>query len=132
MKANKLSIFINKPVEEVFEYSLESYNVPNWITGIKVEIPSERPVKLGTKLRNIGVNSDTWNYYEVVDIKPPKTFTLKMINGDYFVRYTCTPEGEGTMFEYFEWAENSELEEPFDMEALELLKSLVESRRLGK
>ena len=28
MKKNKLTIFINKPVKEVFEYSLESNNVP--------------------------------------------------------------------------------------------------------
>ena len=28
MKENKLTIFINKPVKEVFEYSLESDNVP--------------------------------------------------------------------------------------------------------
>ena len=28
MKENKLTIFINKPVSEVFAYSLESNNVP--------------------------------------------------------------------------------------------------------
>lgn len=35
MKENKLTIFINKPVKEVFEYSLESDNVPKWIDSIK-------------------------------------------------------------------------------------------------
>ena len=45
MKENKLTIFINKPVKEVFEYSLESDNVPKWIDSIKKEIPIERPVK---------------------------------------------------------------------------------------
>ncbi|MFR2570871.1 MAG: hypothetical protein ACLS90_04100 [Clostridia bacterium] len=58
MKENKLKIFINKPVKEVFEYSLESNNVPKWIKSIKVEIQEERPVKLGTKLKNIGFNSN--------------------------------------------------------------------------
>ena len=53
MRENKLTIFINRPVKEVFEYSLESNNVPKWITSIKEEIPEERPVKLGTQLRNI-------------------------------------------------------------------------------
>ena len=57
MRENKLIIFINKPVKEVFDYSLESTNVPKWIIQIKEEIPEERPVKLGTQLRNIGVNS---------------------------------------------------------------------------
>ena len=126
MKENKLTIFINKPVKEVFEYSLESNNVPKWITSIKEEIPSERPVKLGTKLKNIGVNSTTWNQYEMIDFQPPKTFTLKRLNGDYNVRYTCIEKNGGTDFEYFEWAENGDLDGLMEMKALELLKKLIE------
>ncbi len=26
----------------------------------------------------------------MIDFQPPKTFTLKRLNGDYFVKYTCT------------------------------------------
>lgn len=126
MKENKLTIFINKPVKKVFEYSLESTNVSKWITSIKEEIPSERPVKVGTKLRNIGVNSDSWNFYEVIDFEQDKTFTLKRLNGDYFVRYTCTEKNNGTDFEYFEWAENK-LDGLMEMSALELLKELIEN-----
>ncbi len=126
MKENKLTIFINKPVEKVFEYSLESDNVPKWITSIKEEIPSERPVKVGTKLKNIGVNSDNWNFYEVIAFEQGKTFTLKRLKGDYFVKYTCTEKDGGTEFEYFEWAEN-ELDELMEMSALELLKELIEN-----
>lgn len=126
MKENKLTIFINKPVEKVFEYSLESNNVPKWIKSIKEEIPLERPVKIGTKLKNIGVNSDNWNFYEVIDFQPNKTFTLKRLNGDYFVKYTCTQKDGGTEFEYFEWAEN-ELDGLMEMSALELLKELIEN-----
>ena len=126
MKENKLTIFINKPVKEVFEYSLESNNVPKWINSIKEEIPEERPVKLGTKLRNIGVDSQEWNKYEVIDFQPPKTFTLKRLNGDYFVKYTCTEKDNGTEFEYFELAEYGELDGLMEMSALELLKELIE------
>ena len=126
MKENKLTIFINKPGEKVFEYSLESNNVPKWIKSIKEEIPSERPVKFGTKLKNIGFNNDNWNFYEVIDFQPNKTFTLKRLNGDYFVKYTCTEKDGGTDFEYFEWAEN-ELDGLMEMSALELLKELIEN-----
>ncbi len=126
MKENQLVIFIDKPVKEVFEYSLESNNVPKWITSIKQEIPEERPVKLGTKLRNIGINSENWNEYEVIEFKPVKTFTLKRLNGDYFVRYTCTEKNGGTEFEYYEWAEKEELDSLMEMSALELLKQLLE------
>lgn len=79
MKENKLTIFINKPVKEVFEYSLESDNVPKWIDSIKKEIPIERPVKLGTKLKNIGVNNNIWKMYgNLKEIYPQKIFFIMM------------------------------------------------------
>lgn len=127
MKENKLTIFINKPIKDVFEYSLESNNVPKWIDSVKEEIPLERPVKLGTKLKNIGVGSNIWNEYEMIDFQPPITFTLKRLNGDYFVRYTCIEKNGGTEFEYFEWAQN-ELDGLMEMEALEKLKKLLEEQ----
>lgn len=127
MKENKLTIYINKVPKEVFEYSLESKNVPKWINSIKEEIPLERPVKKGTKLKNIGVNSQEWNYYQMIEFKQDETFTLKRLNGDYFVKYTCTPKDNGTEFEYFEWAENGELDGLMKIEALELLKELIEN-----
>ena len=128
LKDNELTIFINKPAKEVFEFSLESKNVPKWILGIKKEIPSELPVKLGTKLKNIGVKSKTWNSYEVIDFDPPKTFTLKRLNGDYFVRYTCVEKDGGTQFEYYEWAEKGTLDGLMQMDALERLKYLIENQ----
>ena len=127
MRENKLTIFINRPVKLVFDYSLESNNVPKWITSIKEEIPEERPVKLGTQLRNIGINSKEWNKYKMIEFNPPKTFTLKRLNGDYFVKYTCSEKDEGTDFEYFEWAENGEIDGLMEMSALELLKEQIEN-----
>lgn len=62
----------------------------------------------------------------MIDFQPPKTFTLKRVNGDYFVRYTCIENGTGTDFEYFEWAENSNLEDVLEMSALIKLKKLIE------
>lgn len=128
MKENKLTIFINKPVKEVFAYSLESNNVPKWITSIKEEIPSERPVRVGTQLKNICINNSTWNHYEVIDFVQDKTFTLKRLNGDYFVKYTCTEKNDGTEFEYLEWAANGDLDELMEMSALELLKKQIENQ----
>ena len=63
----------------------------------------------------------------MIDFKPPKTFTLKRLNGDYFVRYTFTEKNGGTEFEYFEWAEK-ELDGLMEMEALEKLKILIEEQ----
>lgn len=125
VRENKLTLFINCPTDKVFEYSLESNNLPKWLPSIKEEIPSERPVKLGTKLKNIGVGSKDWNCYEVIEFDKGRTFTLKRLNGDYFVKYTCTEKDGGTEFEYFEWAEK-ELDDLMEMSALESLKQLIE------
>ena len=128
MKENRLTIYIDKPIEEVFIYSLESANVPKWINSIEKEIPLERPIKLGTKLKNKGFNSSEWNEYEVIEFLPPKSFTLRKLNDDYFVKYTCTKNGTGTSFEYYEWAENKNLDDIMEMGALELLKKLIEDK----
>lgn len=63
----------------------------------------------------------------MIEFKQDETFTLKRLNGDYFVKYTCTPKDNGTEFEYFEWAENGELDGLMKIEALELLKELIEN-----
>ena len=81
---------------------------------------------MGTKLKNIGFNSNEWNSYEMIAFDFPNTFTLKRLNGDYFVRYTCREKDNGTEFEYFEWAEKGDLDGLMEMLALELLKKLVE------
>lgn len=62
----------------------------------------------------------------MIDFQPPRTFTLKRLNGDYFVKYTCTEKDNGTEFEYFEWAEYGELDGLMEMSAFELLKELIE------
>lgn len=61
----------------------------------------------------------------MIDFQPPRTFTLKRLNGDYYVRYTCIEKNGGTEFEYFEWAEK-ELDGLMEIEALEKLKKLLE------
>ena len=127
-KENRLTIQINENIEKVFKYSLESDNVPKFITSVRKEFPSDRPVKLGTHLRNVWVGSTVWDTYEVIEFLPPKTFTLKKLNSDYYVKYTCTENENWTEFEYYEWSENGYLEDPMDQEALERLKQLIEGQ----
>ena len=127
MDTNRLSILIRKPIDTVFSFSLASENVPKWIESIRKEIPSERPVGLGTTLRNISIgNKSAWDEYEIVEFDPPKSFTLKHLNGDYFVKYTFSETPGGTEFEYLEWSESG-LNNRLEMGALEKLKELLES-----
>ena len=51
---------------------------------------------------------------------------ISTIDRDYFVRYTCTEKYNDTEFEYYEWAEKGNLDDLMGMEALEILKNLIE------
>lgn len=126
MKDKKLSIIINKPVDEVFEFTTNPANTAKWIDGIAIEETNEMPPKLGTIYRNKG-ESGNWNEYEMTEFEKDKTFTLTRLNGDYHVRYTFKPtENGGCEFEYYEWVDNGELDDTFSQEVLEKLKSIVE------
>ena len=126
IKDQKLEIYIESSVEELFAYTLDSKNTPKWFTSIKEEIASETPVKLGTKLKNRGDDKNNWNLYEITEFEKNKTFTLGQIGGEYHVRYTFRKNGTGTDFEYYEWVDKGKLSEPANMESLVLLKKNVE------
>lgn len=87
MKDKKLTIVINKPVDEVFEFTTNPTNTAKWIDGIVIEETNETPPKLGTIYRNKG-QSGNWNEYEMTEFEKNQTFTLTRLNGNYHVRYT--------------------------------------------
>lgn len=128
MNSVKLNIFINKPVEELFAYTLDSNNTPKWFTSIKEEIPSEIPVRLGSILKNRGYETENWNFYEITEFENNKTFTLSQIDDIYHVRYTFTQKDDGTDFEYYEWVDEGELLQPTTIETLKLLKKDIENK----
>lgn len=127
MKNQKLSIVINKPVSEVFEFTTNPANTSKWIDGIVVEETNETPPKLGTIYRNKG-QSGNWNEYEMTEFDKDRTFTLTRLNGDYHVRYTFTPTDDGYCdFEYYEWVDDGKLDDTFSQSVLAKLKSILEA-----
>ena len=127
MKENILTIHINRPIGEVFKFSLDSSKLPLWFESIAEEIPSEIPAKLGTILKNRGHNSDKWNEYEITEFVPNELFTLSQIGGGYNVSYTYKSINGGTELTYHEWVDDGELDDAVDMKPLELLKKLLEN-----
>ncbi len=128
MKDKKLTIVINKPINEVFKFTINPDNTPKWIDGIAVEETNETPPKLGTIYKNKG-ESGNWNEYEMTSFEQDKTFELTRINGSYHVRYTFTPIDENSCeFEYYEWVDDGELDDTFSQKVLEKLKRIVEQQ----
>lgn len=128
MKDKKLSIVIDKPVSEVFEFTTNPANTAKWIDGIVAEETNETPPKLGTIYRNKG-EIGNWNEYEMTVFEKDKTFTLSRLNGDYHVRYTFKPVSDNRCdFEYYEWVDVGELDDTFSQEVLEKLKNILEQK----
>jgi uncharacterized protein YndB with AHSA1/START domain len=128
MNVLKLSIEINKPAQEVFEFALNPKNTPKWIDFIAEEETNEWPVHLGTIYRNRGDSKAKWSEYELTEYQPTKSFTMRKKDGSYHVRYLFTPiNNDTTRLDYFEWTDEGEIEEPFTMGPLQKLKSVVEA-----
>jgi len=127
MKSNKLIVTINKPVHEVFAFTLNPANTPSWISSIVKEEVNEKPTKIGTIYRNQNKNNK-WSEYTVTDYEENKLFIFTSGDGNYSVKYTFMPISDNiTEIEYYEWVNQGDLEEPFTIEVLNKLKSVLES-----
>lgn len=125
MKENKLTIVINKPIHNVFEFSTNPKNTHLWVDSIKEEIADSYPPKVGTNYKNRW-NTETRDFYKVLEFEQDKLFTLSDLDENYHVRYTYKTIGEKTEMEYFEWMTNGNLSNPYTKNVLEKLKSIME------
>ncbi|MEK7175717.1 MAG: SRPBCC family protein [Patescibacteria group bacterium] len=126
MKENKILINIFRPIEEVFDFTINPQNTPLWIDGIVREETNDFPIKVGTEYKNVNQKGD-WTEYVVVKFEPNKIFELKQKDNNYHVQYTYEKVSENeTGLTYFEWVEHGELENPFIKNTLEKLKMVLE------
>lgn len=127
MKQNKLTIKINKPISEVFNFTVDPNNTPRWVDFITEESAQGDEIKLGSRYINKNQKGNI-NIYEVSNFIENYIFELKSIPENYSVRYTYIPISENvTDLEYFEWVESGELEIPFTPNHLNKLKQVLES-----
>jgi hypothetical protein len=126
MKDKKLTIVINKPVKDVFDFTLDPANTPQWVSSIVQEMRNETPTKLGTIYKNQN-NEGEWSEYELTEFELNKGFVMSQKNGSYHVKYTFTSVGENqTELEYYEYVDNGEIAEPFTQDVLQKLKDIME------
>jgi len=127
MQENKIIIIINKPIEEVFEFTTNPKNTHLWIPSIAEEVAEEYPPQIGTQYKNRGNNSD-WDFYKVVEFQKDKIFILSDLENNYHVKYAYRKFNYNqTEMEYFEWMEDGELSNPFTDDIIQKLKSVMES-----
>jgi len=131
MKDCKLAITINKPVKEVFAFTINPDNTPKWVASITAEQTNEWPVKLGTIYRNQRKNGE-WSEYEITEFELNKAFVMRQKNDSFHVGYifTSVDNDTATMLDYRVWVDEGEL--PGSLMAdvlqdiLEKLKQVVE------
>lgn len=126
MKSNKLTIQINKPVHEVFIFTITPPNSTKWIPSVVKEETNEWPVRKGTvyKLQN-----EKGKFSEVIVVVIKENEVVEWISKDqtYHCRYTFRLIDENiSELEYYEWVDTGELDEPFTLEILGKLKHLLE------
>jgi hypothetical protein len=127
MKTNKLTIRINKPISEVFDFTINPQNTPCWIDFIVEETIDGKEIKLGTRYINRDKDGKI-NLYELTQFENDAVFELQSVPPYYTVKYTYTPiSNTETELEYFEWVETGELSSPFPMSAMQKLKEILEA-----
>jgi len=127
-KDNKISITINSPIANVFEFTTDPNNTPLWIDGIVSEKTDDSPIKLGTEYKNVN-NKGQWTRYEVVKLEVNSVFQLKQKNSTYSVCYTYEMLSDSiTRLMYHEWVDDGVIPEPFSFSTLEKLKKIIEKQ----
>jgi len=126
MRENKITVIIDKPIDEVFEFTTNPKNTHLWIPSISEEVADEYPPKINTEYRNRGNKTD-WNKYKVVDFEKNKVFILFNLEDKYFVKYSYRKlDNNKTEMEYFEWMIEGELSSPFTEDILGNLEKVME------
>ena len=127
MKDNRIKIQINRPVEDVYAFTLDPKNTPSWINDSAREEASEWPPREGTVYKNTGKNGVVITFI-MTEIVPNDHFSMKDEDNNYHCTFSFRDLGNNSSeFEWHEWMESRELEYPMTKEVLEKLKSVLEN-----
>ncbi|HYG83915.1 MAG TPA: SRPBCC family protein [Verrucomicrobiae bacterium] len=130
MRAEKrLTVTINRPLDEVFSFIVDPRNTPKWISEIVHEEVTELPLKVGAVYLPQGEGGVSLGRYPVTQYEHNKTFTYTKEGAKYFAQYTFSPIDETTTkFDYYAWDEESDLNnDPVTEQALQKLKVALEN-----
>jgi carbon monoxide dehydrogenase subunit G len=97
----ELSIEIDRPIHDVWEYLIEPENVPAWqSSAVSSHQVSEGPIGLGSRLRDERrfMGRRATSDVEVSEFEPQRLFTLHGLSGPvrFTVRHRLSENGAGT------------------------------------
>lgn len=124
MQENKITIIIDKPIKEVFEFTTNPKNTHLWVPFIEEEVADEFPPKIGTAYKSR--RGDSWNVSKITEYERNKVFKLE--NDVFSVRYSYRKINDNTTeLVYLESVKQGKLTNPFTKEVLKELKLIMES-----
>ncbi len=95
----EFSIHIDRPVAEVFEYLADPTKLPEWASMFDEAIPSETPIRVGTKVRTRAklLGRQLESSYDVIEYEANKRFVTRTDKPFPLTRAdTYQSEGSGT------------------------------------
>lgn len=125
MREKKLVIQIRRSAKDIISFLLDPKNSSQWIPSIVTEETNEWPVKIGTIFTEHNVGGGRSAYR----IGALRNDMIEFVSTTlpYHARYTLrTINPDVTELEYFEWMEEGEIQEPFTLDILQKLKSVLE------
>ena len=101
MAGFQVSVLIERPPEEVFNYLSTLDNEPKWLPGVtRVEKLTEGPTSVGTRYREVRLRRSGEGQVEmqVTAYEPPQRYSTAFHQGGYegTYHYTLEPEESGT------------------------------------
>ena len=119
MKDVKLTVTINRPPRNVFEFSINPNNTPKWVDGVVKEQTNESPTKLGTIYRNQGLDGN-WSEFEITAFEPGYMFELTKKDDDHHVKSTFKSLDNGQCeLEYYVWVDSGDIDGRFAQDKIE-------------
>ena len=126
MRENKVTVVINKSIDEVFEFTTNPQNTHLWVSFISQETSSEYPPNIGTIYRSCRENG-SWSEMKVVEFESNKKFVICDLDENLYVKYMyCELGVKRTQLEYSDWMIDKEFNSPITKDVLNILKKVME------
>jgi hypothetical protein len=127
VKSKTLTVTINRPIDEVWEFTTNPINTPTWLEFIEEERTNEWPAKVGTMYWNRS-NQGSENEFKVTAWEPNSHFQLSSMSSPLVVDYEYRETTNGGCELKYSEQDEGPLSDVFSQAQLEHLKQVMEAQ----